>query len=64
VIAPLIILIVILGVYPQPVLDRITPSVDRLVARVEVATHTSQPAVAQRGVAGAEDAAARDRGGR
>jgi len=63
VIAPLIILIVFLGLYPKPVLDRITPSVDRLVARVEVATHTSQPAVAQR-VHPAEGVAARDRGGR
>ena len=35
VIAPLIILIVVLGVYPKPVLDRITPSVNRLVAHVE-----------------------------
>jgi NADH-quinone oxidoreductase subunit M len=49
VIAPLIVLIVVLGLYPKPVLDRITPSVDRLVARVELSTHTHQPAVAQLG---------------
>jgi NADH-quinone oxidoreductase subunit M len=47
VIAPLIVLIVVLGIYPKPVLDRITPSVNRLVTRVEVATHTHQPAVAR-----------------
>ncbi len=35
VIAPLIALIVLLGVYPQPVLDRINPSVNKLVACVE-----------------------------
>ena len=52
VIAPLIVLIVVLGVFPGPVLDRITPSVDRLVARVEAATHTHQPAVARTGLAG------------
>ncbi|MDA8056668.1 MAG: NADH-quinone oxidoreductase subunit M [Actinomycetota bacterium] len=46
VIAPLLILIVFLGVYPKPVLDRITPSVDRLVAHVEQVTHTHQPGVA------------------
>ena len=33
--APLLGLIVFLGVYPKPVLDRIEPSVDRLVAHVE-----------------------------
>jgi NADH-quinone oxidoreductase subunit M len=38
VVAPLIILIVVLGIYPKPVLDRINPSVNRLVARVEVTT--------------------------
>jgi NADH-quinone oxidoreductase subunit M len=57
VIAPLIILIVFLGVYPKPVLDRITPSVNQLVARVEVSTHTHQPLVARYGTAGAEIAA-------
>ena len=43
--APLIVLIVFLGVYPKPVLDRITPSVNQLVAHVDQVTHTrSQPA--------------------
>ena len=35
VMAPLIILIVFLGVYPKPVLDRINPSVNQLIAHVE-----------------------------
>jgi NADH-quinone oxidoreductase subunit M len=35
VIAPLVALIVFLGVYPKPVLDRMGPSVDRLIAHVE-----------------------------
>ncbi|MCL4449670.1 MAG: NADH-quinone oxidoreductase subunit M [Actinobacteria bacterium] len=32
--APLVVLIVFLGIYPRPVLERITPSVDRLVTHV------------------------------
>ena len=34
-ILPLLVLIVAMGVYPQPVLDRIEPSVDALIAHVE-----------------------------
>jgi NADH-quinone oxidoreductase subunit M len=49
VVAPLIALIVVLGVYPKPVLDRITPSVSRLVQHVETSTGTHQPAVATGG---------------
>jgi NADH-quinone oxidoreductase subunit M len=49
VIAPLLVLIVLLGVYPKPVIDRITPSVNRLVDRVEQVTHVRQPAVATSG---------------
>lgn len=56
VIAPLILVIVFLGIYPKPVLDRITPTVNTLVAQVDAATRTHQPAVATRGVAGAEAA--------
>ena len=52
VMAPLIILIVFLGVYPKPVLDRINPSVNQLVAHVEKATGHAQPAVATKGVGG------------
>ncbi len=44
---PLLILIVFLGVYPKPVLDRIEPSVDRLIAHVEKHTDYTEPAVAQ-----------------
>jgi NADH-quinone oxidoreductase subunit M len=44
VIAPLIILIVALGVFPKPVLDRITPSVDQIVAHVDQVTNTPVPA--------------------
>jgi len=58
VIAPLIILIIFLGIYPKPVLDRITPSVNQLVARVELSTHTHQPLVARYGTAGAQAQAA------
>jgi len=57
VIAPLIILIIFLGIYPKPVLDRITPSVDQLIARVELSTHGHQPLVARFGTPGAQAAA-------
>jgi NADH-quinone oxidoreductase subunit M len=33
--APLLALIVFLGLYPKPVLERMEPSVDRLIAHVE-----------------------------
>jgi NADH-quinone oxidoreductase subunit M len=52
VMAPLIILIVFLGVYPKPVLDRINPSVDQLIAHVESSTGHYQPPVAVKGVEG------------
>jgi NADH-quinone oxidoreductase subunit M len=45
VVAPLVVLIIFLGVYPKPVLDRISPSVNRLVHHVDQATDTHQPAV-------------------
>jgi NADH-quinone oxidoreductase subunit M len=51
VIAPLILAIIFLGVYPRPVLDRINPTVNQLVAHVEHATGHYQPAVATHGVA-------------
>jgi NADH-quinone oxidoreductase subunit M len=54
VMAPLIILIVFLGVYPKPVLDRINPSVNQLIAHVEHATGHNQPAVATQGTAAVE----------
>jgi NADH-quinone oxidoreductase subunit M len=44
--APLVALIVLLGVYPRPVLERISPSVRDLVAHVEQHSDFRQPAVA------------------
>jgi NADH-quinone oxidoreductase subunit M len=43
VLAPLLVAIVFLGVYPKPVLDRIEPAVERLVAHVEEHTDYRQP---------------------
>ncbi|HET9442243.1 MAG TPA: NADH-quinone oxidoreductase subunit M, partial [Acidimicrobiales bacterium] len=51
VMAPLVVLIVFLGVYPKPVLDRINPSVEALVERIEENTGHRQPEVAVRGPA-------------
>ena len=45
--APLIAVIVFLGVYPGPVLNRITPSVDELVAHVEQVAHPTIPVPGQ-----------------
>jgi NADH-quinone oxidoreductase subunit M len=52
VMAPLLILIVVLGVYPKVVLDRINPSVNQLIAHVEQSTGHAQPAVATVGTGG------------
>jgi len=49
VLAPLLVAIVFLGVYPKPVLDRIEPSVDKLVAHVEAHSNYRQPAVYAKG---------------
>ncbi|HEY2429564.1 MAG TPA: NADH-quinone oxidoreductase subunit M [Acidimicrobiales bacterium] len=46
VMAPLLAGIVFLGVYPQPVLTRIQPSVDAVLARVHDVTGYTQPSVA------------------
>jgi NADH-quinone oxidoreductase subunit M len=43
---PLLAAIVFLGVYPQPVLTRIQPSVDAVLAHVHDVTGYNQPAVA------------------
>jgi NADH-quinone oxidoreductase subunit M len=40
VMAPIIILIVFMGIYPKPILDRITPTVNALVHQVAQANHT------------------------
>jgi NADH:ubiquinone oxidoreductase subunit 4 (subunit M) len=50
VMAPLLGLIVFLGVYPKPMLERIEPSVERLVAHVEDHSGFRQPEVARAGV--------------
>ncbi len=55
VMAPLLFLIVFLGVYPQPVLDRINPSVERLVRHVEEKGGYEQPAVAVNGAEGVRE---------
>jgi NADH-quinone oxidoreductase subunit M len=55
VMAPLIGLIVFIGVYPKPILDRIEPAVDRLVEQVERSTDERQPAVADQGRDARED---------
>jgi len=49
VMAPLVVLIVFLGVYPKPVLDRIEPSVAALVAHVEDGSDFVEPSVAEAG---------------
>jgi NADH-quinone oxidoreductase subunit M len=49
VMAPLIGLIVFLGVYPKPVLDRIAPSTKALIAHVDRATGHHPPAVSVTG---------------
>src|SRR3954468_12240962 len=46
-ILPLVGVIVFLGVYPKPVLDRIEPSVDRVLVHVHDKTGYQQPAVAE-----------------
>jgi len=47
--APLLAGIVFLGVYPKPVLERIEPAVDQLVAHLEEHTDFREPDVADRG---------------
>jgi NADH-quinone oxidoreductase subunit M len=49
VLAPLLGLIVFLGVYPKPVLDRMEPSVDRLITHIEDNSDFTEPAVASEG---------------
>jgi NADH-quinone oxidoreductase subunit M len=45
VLAPLLGLIVFLGVYPKPVLDRMEPAVDRLITHIESNSDYTEPAV-------------------
>lgn len=49
-IVPLLVAIGFLGVYPAPVLQRITPSVDALISHVEANSSYVEPAVARAGV--------------
>ena len=55
-VSAIVVLIVFLGVYPQRVLERINPSVERLVEHVEEKDGYRQRAVAERGRAGAQEA--------
>jgi NADH-quinone oxidoreductase subunit M len=45
-VAPLVVLIVLLGVYPRPFLDRINPSTSQVLAHVTSIAHNPQPSVA------------------
>jgi NADH-quinone oxidoreductase subunit M len=58
--APLLGLIVFLGVYPKPMLERIEPAVERLVAHVEDHSDFRQPEVARTGTGGAAHGDAAD----
>ena len=49
VMVPLLVLIVFLGVYPKPMLDRIEPSVKRVITRMEVQVETFREPVTQGG---------------
>jgi NADH-quinone oxidoreductase subunit M len=46
-IAPFLVVIVFMGVYPKPFLDRLDPSVKSLIERVEKATGRNEPAEAK-----------------
>jgi NADH-quinone oxidoreductase subunit M len=46
-IAPLVLIIVFMGVYPKPFLDRIDPSVNKLIAHIEDKTTQREPEVAK-----------------
>jgi NADH-quinone oxidoreductase subunit M len=49
VLAPLLGLIVFLGVYPKPVLERMEPAVDRLITHVEDNSDYTEPTIASTG---------------
>jgi len=51
VLAPLVILIVLIGIFPGPLLNRIGPSVSRVVTHVEIVAHQPPPKVGPVGVA-------------
>ena len=52
VMVPLLGLIVFLGVYPKPMLERIEPSVTALVERIELTTDFVEPDAATSGFSG------------
>ena len=54
VMAPLVVLIVFLGVYPRPVLERIEPAVDRLIEHVDDHSDFDRPEVIAAGEGGEE----------
>jgi NADH-quinone oxidoreductase subunit M len=62
VMAPLLGLIVFLGVYPKPVLDRLEPSVETLIAHVERNADFVEPDVATTGAGSADDSQAEGHG--
>jgi NADH:ubiquinone oxidoreductase subunit 4 (subunit M) len=62
VMAPLLGLIVFLGVYPKPMLERIEPAVDRLVTHIEDNSDYVQPEVATAGAGGDHGAAGHGEG--
>ncbi|MEO6627310.1 MAG: NADH-quinone oxidoreductase subunit M [Aquihabitans sp.] len=47
--APLVLIIIFMGVYPKPILDRIEPAVTRLVHHVEANSEYREPKVARDG---------------
>jgi NADH-quinone oxidoreductase subunit M len=47
ILAPLLALILFLGIYPKPALDRIEPSVDRVLERIEQSTEYEVPEFGQ-----------------
>jgi len=49
VMAPLLFLIVFMGLFPKPFLDRIEPSVNKLVHHVEANSDHEEPAVSTKG---------------
>jgi NADH-quinone oxidoreductase subunit M len=49
VLAPLLAAIVFVGVYPKPMLERIEPAVDKLIAHVEQHSDYREPEVAKKG---------------
>ena len=63
VLAPLIAAIVFLGVYPKPVLERVEPAVERLIAHIEDRTDYRQPEVSTEGPGIASDGAEHEEGG-